>query len=51
MTIGEVYRLAIEVAKKADPRPASEIRHVLKEAKEEYKKLSAKKKQFFDKGN
>ncbi|HEC21209.1 MAG TPA: NGG1p interacting factor NIF3 [Candidatus Peregrinibacteria bacterium] len=49
MTIGEVYRLAIEVAKKADPRPASEIRHVLKEAKEEYKKLSAKKKQFFDK--
>ena len=48
MKVYDAYKLAIETGIKNDPRPREEIDLVLKNAKEEYEKLPAEKKEFFD---
>lgn len=49
MTLQQIYDLAIEMAKKADPRGEKEVKNYLTRAKKEYDDLSAKQKKYFDK--
>jgi putative NIF3 family GTP cyclohydrolase 1 type 2 len=49
MTIQQIYDLGIEMAKKADPRGEKEVENELIRLQTEYKELSGKKKEFFDK--
>lgn len=48
MNFRDMYKVAIELGMKADPRPVSEIKDTLKERKEAYSKLDKKKKEYFD---
>lgn len=48
MTLQEIYNFFIEQGIKHDPRPHEEIRRLLKEEKEAFKKLTSPKKDFFD---
>jgi putative NIF3 family GTP cyclohydrolase 1 type 2 len=48
-TVREIFDFAIEMGIKNDPRGQKEIKAILKEHKEEYQKLDAKKKQFYNK--
>ncbi|MDP2625132.1 MAG: NGG1p interacting factor NIF3 [Candidatus Peregrinibacteria bacterium] len=47
-TIQQIYDTMIKIGRKNDPRPASEVEAILKEAKESNKKLDKKKKLYFD---
>src|SRR3990167_8036930 len=49
MTIGEIYELAIKMGTDADPRGVKKVKSVLERRKKDYKELSAKKKEYFDK--
>ena len=49
MTIAEIYELAIKMGIDADPRGVKKVKSVLERTKKDYKKLSAKKKEYFDK--
>ena len=49
MTIGEIYELAIKMGIEADPRGVKKVKSVLERTKKDYKKLSGKKKEYFDK--
>ncbi len=48
MTIQQIYDLAIEMGMKADPRGENGAKAVLNNANKEYKELSEKKKEYFD---
>lgn len=48
MLLQDIYKLAIEMGTKADPRGVSGVDNVLKKAKKDYKELPLKKKKFFD---
>ncbi len=48
MNIDEIYKLAIKMGMDADPRGAERLKRLLAKRKEEYKKLSEKKKKYFD---
>ncbi len=49
MTLQEIYDLAVNMAKKADPRGEKEVENYLLRLKREYAELSPKKKKYFDK--
>lgn len=49
MTLQEIYDLAIDMAKKADPRGERVVNNYLLSLKKEYQELSEKKKKYFDK--
>lgn len=49
MTLQQIYKLAIDLGIKNDLRPKKEIDKKLTRIKKQYKKLSEKEKQFFDK--
>ncbi len=48
MKLGDLYRLAVEIGIRNDPRPQEEINRLLQEEKEKYEKLEEKEKSFFD---
>lgn len=48
-TLHDLFRSAVELGIKTDPRPQKLIDRKLKESKEEYEKLSKEKKLYFDK--
>lgn len=48
MKLGQMYKLAIDVGSRKDPRGADGIKHVLADAKKEYEGLKDKDKPFFD---
>lgn len=48
MTIKQIYNLAIQMGKRADPRGAEVVRKKLKRAQEKYEKLSAEEREDFD---
>ena len=48
MKIYEAYELAIRTGMSADPRPDSEVRKVLDDARETYEKLPEDRKELFD---
>lgn len=48
MTLQEIYDLAVEMGKKADPRGAAKVKSLLEKRKKDYKELPEKKKKFFD---
>lgn len=49
MTLQEIYNLAIDMGKKADPRGAKDVEKYLLRLKKEYEELPEKKKKNFDK--
>src|SRR5258706_8130052 len=49
MTLQQIYDLAINMGKKADPRGEKGVDDYLKRAKKDYDELSEKKKKYFDK--
>ena len=49
MTLRQIYDLAINLGKKADPRGEKEVDRLLAKLKKEYQELSEKKKKYFDK--
>ncbi|MDD5448230.1 MAG: NGG1p interacting factor NIF3 [Actinomycetota bacterium] len=49
MKLGEIYRFAVELGIKKDPRGSDEVKGILREAKKEYEALKGKEKEFFDK--
>ncbi len=48
MTLSEIYKLAIEMGIKTDPRGEKEVRSLMKSWEKEYKDLSPKQKKYFD---
>lgn len=48
MKIYDAYKMAIEIGRKNDPRPVSEVEIAMKEEKDAYEALSEEKKQYFD---
>ncbi len=48
MKIYDAYKLAIEIGRKNDPRPVSEIEIAMKKEQEDYDALSDEKKEYFD---
>ncbi len=48
MKIKEIYKLAIDMGIKTDPRGVDGVKKFLKKAEKEYKELPEKKKKFFD---
>ncbi len=48
MKLGEIYRLAIQAGREADPRGEARIEKVLADTKKEYEELSDKDREFFD---
>jgi NIF3 (NGG1p interacting factor 3). len=48
MKVYDAYKLAIETGIKNDPRPKGEVELALKDAKENYDKLSDEEKQYYD---
>lgn len=48
MTINQIYKLAIELGIKADPRPKAQINKILKREQKKYQKLQGVKKDIFD---
>ncbi len=48
MKVYEAYEMAIRAGMEADPRPESEVRKVLDDAKESYDKLADDRKELFD---
>ncbi len=49
MTLQEIYKLAIEMGIKADPRGETGVKKFLSRIKKEYEEMPQKKKQYFDK--
>lgn len=49
MTLQQIYDLAIDMGKKADPRGEQSVNDYLRRTKKEYDELPEKKKRFFDK--
>jgi hypothetical protein len=48
MKLIDIYRLAVEIGRKADPRTADEIDRELDEAKKQFEKLDDREKELFD---
>lgn len=49
LKLGEIYRFAVELGIKRDPRGQDGVKEILLEAKKEYGALEGKEKKFFDK--
>ncbi|HYM65088.1 MAG TPA: hypothetical protein VES68_01210 [Candidatus Sulfotelmatobacter sp.] len=49
MTLQQIYDLAVDMGKKADPRGQKAVEDFLERAKKDYNELSEKKKKYFDK--
>lgn len=48
MTIGEIYNLAVRLGTEGDPRGKAAVKKLLKKHTDDYAKLSAKEKEYFD---
>ena len=48
MKLGEIYRLAIEAGREADPRGPERLEKVLADVKAEFEEMAEEKREFFD---
>jgi len=48
MKIKDAYRLAVEAGMESDPRPKDEVQKLLQDSREEFEKLPADKRKYFD---
>ena len=48
LTLQQIYDLMLQIGRKNDPRSAKEIDTLLKEVKEDHKKMDSNKKKYFD---